>query len=152
MTSARAALPAGDAPTAAPPSRARGIVPGVRILIVEDNPDAADALTMLLELRCHRVRVAHDGPEALDAVRAEVPTVALVDIGLPGMDGYELVRRLRQQPSLERTTLIALSGYGRDEDKMRALAAGFHFHITKPVDAERLEALVDEVATAEPAA
>jgi CheY-like chemotaxis protein len=106
---------------------------------------------MLLEVHRHRVRVAHDGPEALDAVRAEVPKIALVDIGLPGMDGYELARRLRLQPSLDRTTLIALSGYGRDEDKARALAAGFHFHLTKPVDAERLQALMDEFATAESA-
>jgi CheY-like chemotaxis protein len=106
---------------------------------------------MLLEVHRHRVRVARDGPGALDAVRVEVPTIALVDIGLPGMDGYELVRRLRQQAALERTTLVAMSGYGRDEDKMRALAAGFHFHLTKPVDVDRLEALMAELATAEPA-
>jgi CheY-like chemotaxis protein len=106
---------------------------------------------MLLGLYSYGLRVAHDGPEALDAVRKEVPTIALVDIGLPGMDGYELVSHLRQQPSLKRTTLIALSGYGRDEDKARALAAGFHFHLTKPVDVDRLEALMRELA-ADPAA
>ena len=143
------ALPAGEAQTMVPP-RARGGLSGVHVLVVEDNPDAAEALKMLLELHRHRVCVAHDGPEALDAVRAEVPAIALVDIGLPGMDGYELVRRLRQQPSLERTTLVALSGYGRDEDKARALAAGFHFHLTKPLDAERLEALMGQLAAFAP--
>ena len=109
--------------------------------MVEDNPDAAESLQMLLELFGHRVRVVHDGPAAIDAVRAEAPDIALVDIGLPGMDGYELVRRLREQPD-GGETLVALSGYGRDEDKARAITAGFHLHLTKPVDADRLQALL----------
>jgi CheY-like chemotaxis protein len=82
---------------------------------------------------------------AIDAVRAEAPDIALVDIGLPGMDGYEVARHLREQPGLERTTLVALSGYGRDEDKQRAIAAGFHLHLTKPIDAERLQALLADL-------
>lgn len=143
------ALPADQEQPAVTP-RASAIVPSARVLVVEDNPDAAEALKMLLELFGHRVRVAHDGPAALDAVRAESPTVALVDIGLPGMDGYELVRRLRQEPGMERATLVALSGYGRDEDKERAFAAGFHLHLTKPVDVDRLQALMAHLETAEP--
>jgi CheY-like chemotaxis protein len=115
------------------------------VLVVEDDPDAAESLTLLLELFGYRVRVAHDGPAALATVRAGSPTVALVDIGLPGMDGYDLAGRLREQPSMKRTTLVALSGYGRDEDKERARAAGFHFHLTKPVDVGCLETLMAEV-------
>ena len=120
-------------------------VPSARVLVVEDNPDAAEALQMLLELFGHRVRVVHDGPAAINAVRAEAPDIALVDIGLPGMNGYELARHLRQEAGLEGTTLVALSGYGRDEDKARAITAGFHLHLTKPVDADRLQALLADL-------
>jgi two-component system CheB/CheR fusion protein len=132
----------GDEPAGRPSSE---IVPSARVLVVEDNPDAAESLQMLLELFGHRVRVVHDGPAAIDAVRAEAPDLALVDIGLPGMNGYEVARHLREQPGLERTTLVALSGYGRDEDKQRAIAAGFHLHLTKPIDADRLQALLADL-------
>jgi CheY-like chemotaxis protein len=120
------------------------------VLIVEDNPDTAESLQLLLEMFGHRVRVAHDGAAALDAVRTELPDIAFVDIGLPGMDGYQLVRLLREQPGMAPVTLVALSGYGRDEDKERALAAGFHVHLTKPVDADRLQALVAELKLPNP--
>jgi len=113
-----------------------------RVLIVEDNPDASDALHMLLELLGHKVRVVRDGPSALEAVRANAPDVALVDIGLPGMDGYEVARRARPLATPGRMTLIALTGYGRDEDKARALAAGFDYHLTKPVDVDALRSLL----------
>ena len=121
-------------------------LPSRSVLVVEDNADAAEALQMLLELFGHRVRVAHNGPLALEAVHADPPEIALVDIGLPGMDGYELVGHLRAQPGMEHATLVALSGYGRNEDKQRALAAGFHFHLTKPVAIDRLQALMGEFA------
>jgi len=130
-----------------PLSREAG--PSLRVLVVEDNPDGADALRLLLELFGHRVRVAHDGPAALRAATAEVPDVVLIDIGLPGMDGYEVARRLREQAGLAHVTLVALSGYGREEDKARALAAGFHLHLTKPVDPDRLKALMAELRPAE---
>jgi CheY-like chemotaxis protein len=113
-----------------------------RVLIVEDNPDASDALHMLLELLGHKVRVVRDGPAALEAVRANIPDVALVDIGLPGMDGYEVARRARPLASPGQMTLIALTGYGRDEDKARALEAGFDYHLTKPVDVDALRTLL----------
>jgi two-component system CheB/CheR fusion protein len=132
------------------PSRPSPVVPSARVLVVEDNPDAAESLKMLLEFLGHRVRVAHDGPAAIAAVRTERPDVALIDIGLPGMNGYELVGVLQNEPNVERATLVALTGYGRDEDKERALAAGFHRHLTKPVDIARVQALMADLHPAVP--
>jgi signal transduction histidine kinase/ActR/RegA family two-component response regulator len=113
-----------------------------RVLLVEDNLDAAESMRMLLELFGHSVRVVHDGEAALVAAREQPPEIMLIDVGLPGMDGYELVRRLRQIPALERSLLVALTGYGRDEDKQEALAAGFHHHLVKPIDLDSLQALI----------
>jgi CheY-like chemotaxis protein len=137
LAGGEAELAAAAEPTEAVPTR--------RILLVEDNADAAEAQQMLLELLGHRVRVARNATVALDAVRAEVPEVALIDIGLPDIDGYELVKRLREQPGMERTTFVAMTGYGRVEDKQHAIAAGFHFHLTKPVDQHRLQALMADL-------
>jgi two-component system CheB/CheR fusion protein len=113
-----------------------------RVLLVEDNPDSAESMKMLLELAGHSVRVVQDGEVALAAARAEPPEIMLIDVGLPGMDGYELVRQLRQIPALDGSLLIALTGYGREEDKQQALAAGFHHHLTKPVDIDSLHTLI----------
>jgi two-component system CheB/CheR fusion protein len=113
-----------------------------RVLLVEDNPDAAESLTMLLELLGHRVRATHDGVAALDAARANVPDVMLVDIGLPGMDGYEVARRVRRDPDLKHVVLVALTGYGQEEDKRQAMAAGFDYHLVKPVNPDALHGLV----------
>jgi signal transduction histidine kinase/ActR/RegA family two-component response regulator len=113
-----------------------------RVLLVEDNPDSAESMKMLLELAGHSVRVVQDGEVALAAARAEPPEIMLIDVGLPGMDGYELVRQLRHIPALDGSLLIALTGYGRDEDKQQALAAGFDHHLTKPVDMASLHALI----------
>jgi CheY-like chemotaxis protein len=109
------------------------------ILIVEDNADAADTLRRLLELAGHRVRVAQDGIAGLEALLADPPQIALVDVGLPRLDGYELARRVRasmqgRQPPL----MVAVTGYGLAEDRNRALAAGFDEHLTKPLDAAAL--------------
>ena len=109
------------------------------ILIVEDNADAAETLRRLLELSGHRVRVAQDGVAGLEALLANPPEIALVDVGLPRMDGYELARRVRasmegRPPPL----MVAVTGYGLPEDRSRALAAGFDEHLTKPVDATAL--------------
>ena len=117
-----------------------------RVLLVEDNVDAADSLTILLELLGHDVRVAYDGLAALDAVRAGVPDVVLLDIGLPGLDGYEVARRIRELAGAERVVLIALTGYGRDEDRARTQAAGFDLHLVKPVDPDALEGVVARFA------
>jgi two-component system CheB/CheR fusion protein len=116
---------------------------GARVLIVEDNPDAAEGLLMILELLGHRVRVVPDGIGALDAARASPPDVMLVDIGLPGMDGYELARRIRRDPALKHLVLVALTGYGREEDKDRSIGAGFDYHLVKPVALDALSDLID---------
>lgn len=120
------------------------------MLLVEDNPDTAESLTMLLELLGHRVRAAHDGVAALDAARANVPDVMLVDIGLPGMDGYEVARRVRRDPHLKQVVLVALTGYGREEDRQQAMEAGFDYHLVKPVNPDALHGLVARLGKPEP--
>jgi PAS domain S-box-containing protein len=112
-----------------------------RVLVVEDNRDAAASMRMLLEYMGHSPRVAYDGAEALDAARADAPELIFVDIGLPDMDGYEVARRIRQDPALRSTRLVALTGYGREDDKQRARAAGFDQHLVKPAALETLREL-----------
>ncbi len=112
------------------------------ILLVDDNQAAADGLAKLLEYKGHAVRVAYSGPDALEMVRKEVPDVVLLDIGLPGMDGYEVARRMREARLDDALILVALTGFGQDEDKAKALAAGFNFHLTKPVGVGDVEAIL----------
>jgi len=135
------ALQATEGPIAAPLATPT-VTSRARVLVIEDNEDTAEALRMLLEALGHEVAVARDGRAALDALRASVPDVALVDIGLPGMDGYDLARRMRALPDAAKMTLVALTGYGRAEDKEQARAAGFDDHLTKPVDLDALQGLV----------
>jgi CheY-like chemotaxis protein len=114
-------------------------MPGRDILIVEDNADARETLRRLLELQGHRVRVAAEGAAALETMRATPPEVALIDIGLPGIDGYEIARRVRADgDNGKRILLIALTGYGLTEDRRRTAEAGFDLHLVKPVDSEKL--------------
>ena len=115
----------------------------LRVMIVEDNFDAAEALTMVLELIGHHATVVADGLAAIDAVRNGAFDLALVDIGLPGIDGYEVARRIRLLPNAKTMTLVALTGYGQEADKQRAFAAGFDEHLTKPVKIERLQAVLN---------
>jgi two-component system, sensor histidine kinase len=115
------------------------------ILIVEDNADAREAMRMLLELDGHVVMAAAEGVEALELARAKDPDIALVDIGLPGIDGYEVARRIRTGGD-KRPLLIALTGYGQPEDRRRATEAGFDSLLVKPVDPA---ALTDLLATLE---
>ena len=113
---------------------------GLRILVVDDNVDAAESIAEVLELLGNRVRVAHDGVEALRVAREDVPDLALLDIGLPLIDGYELAQRLRaEHPSLR---MVAVSGYGQDGDRAAALRAGFSRHLVKPVSLEEIESVV----------
>lgn len=105
---------------------------GHRLLVVDDNEDAADSLAMLLSLQGHEVRVAHDGPAALALAPAYRPDMVFLDIGMPGMDGYEVARRLRKTPGLEATVLAALTGWGQQEDRRRTADAGFDHHLVKP--------------------
>ena len=118
---------------------------GVRVLLVEDNPDVAEGMAMLLEAFGHEVHVATSGPDALDAARAQRPALMLVDIGLPGMDGYELARRVREIPALRDAVLVALTGYALEEDRERARKAGFDQHLIKPVDPKLLRSVVARV-------
>jgi CheY-like chemotaxis protein len=115
-----------------------------RVLLIEDNADARDALRVLLELDGYDVEAAADGPQALELARAKAPAVALIDIGLPGMDGYEVARKLSDRMNRRKPVLIALTGYGQADDKQRAQEAGFAVHLTKPVDPQRLERIIAE--------
>jgi PAS domain S-box-containing protein len=112
------------------------------ILLVEDNREAAESLATLLELVGHRVHQVHNGAGAIEAARSNLPDVMLVDIGLPGMDGYEVARLVRLDPNLRGVMLIALTGYGQKEDRRRAMAAGFDYHLVKPVKIHNLLELV----------
>jgi CheY-like chemotaxis protein len=114
----------------------------LRVLVVDDNHDAAEALMMLLEMFGHDATMFFDGVNAIEAVGKATFDLALVDIGLPGIDGYEVARRIRMLPSAKPMRLVALTGYGQDSDKQRALAAGFDEHLTKPVKIEQLQALL----------
>lgn len=110
----------------------------LRVLVVDDNVDAAQMLAFALRLDGHEARTAHDGPEALELLRTFVPHVAVLDIGLPAMDGYQLAGRMRENPALAHTKLVALTGYGQQEDLQRSGAAGFDAHLVKPVEIETL--------------
>ncbi|WP_437730037.1 ATP-binding protein [Sorangium sp. So ce1335] len=119
-----------------------------RILIIEDNHDAADSLRMLLERRGHAVSVAHSGADGVAAARTAPPDVILCDIGLPGdMNGYGVARALRGESALKATRMVALTGYGQDDDRRLAHAAGFDAHLTKPVTQAMLERLLADLAS-----
>jgi len=129
-------LPAGNT------SKAHvALAPNQRVLVVDDNRDAADSLGLLLRLLGAEVRVVNDGPSALQALPAYRPTVVLLDIGMPGMNGYEVARQIRQQPEWRDVMLIALTGWGQEEDRRRTSQAGFDHHLLKPADISTLESL-----------
>jgi two-component system CheB/CheR fusion protein len=113
-----------------------------RILIVDDNRDSRETLATLLRLFGHDVRTAHDGRHALEMAAAYRPDMVLLDIGLPVLNGYEVARRLRAEPDHRDTVLVAVTGYGGEEDRRRSLAAGFDHHMVKPVDFDSLQALL----------
>jgi CheY-like chemotaxis protein len=113
-----------------------------RILVADDNRDAADSLAMLLRSDGHEVLVAYDGAKALEAIRESRPDVALLDIGMPEMNGYEVARRVREICPKESLTLIAVTGWGQQSDIARAMEAGFDRHFTKPIDPTFLPALL----------
>jgi CheY-like chemotaxis protein len=109
-----------------------------RVLVVDDKVDAAASTAMVLRMEGHDVRVAHDGPAALWEAQSDPPDVVLVDIAMPGMDGYEVARRLRQLPGMEQVLLVAVTGYGQPHDRHRSREAGFDQHLVKPVEPEVL--------------
>jgi CheY-like chemotaxis protein/anti-sigma regulatory factor (Ser/Thr protein kinase) len=114
------------------------------IMVVDDNVDAAAMLAMLLEASGHRVIVENDPMRALERAEAEAPQACLLDIGLPGIDGYELARRLRARPATAHALLVAITGYGQDSDRQRASAAGFDRHLVKPIDLGILQDVLAE--------
>jgi CheY-like chemotaxis protein/anti-sigma regulatory factor (Ser/Thr protein kinase) len=118
---------------------------GLRVLLAEDNRDAADSLKMLLEMSGHEVSVAYNGPDAVTTARTVCPEVVVCDIGLPGMSGYDVATALRQDPDLRSVRLIAVTGYGDVQDRDTALATGFDEHLCKPVEPNRL---LEEIAKA----
>ena len=117
-------------------------LPQRRVLVVDDNRDAAESLGTVLELLGAQVRLAHAGPEAIEAVAAYRPSVVLLDLGMPGMDGYEVARRLRARQGGAPLSIVALTGWGQDEDRRRTLEAGFDHHLVKPADIEQLQSLL----------
>ena len=115
---------------------------------MDDNVGRGPEPGPLLKLWGHEVRVAHDGPAALEAAAAAPPEVVLLDIGLPGMDGYEVAERLRARPESGGPVLVALTGYGQEEDRRRSREAGFDHHLVKPVDLDDLRSLLAHVGSA----
>lgn len=114
----------------------------MRVLVVEDNDSAAQSIALLLRHAGHEAEVAADGPTAVAAAEANPPDVVLLDIGLPGMDGWQLAGRLRGLDGPKRPLLVALTGHGEEADLSRSRKAGIDLHLTKPADAARLEALL----------
>jgi len=116
--------------------------PSLRILLVEDYEVLAQMTTWALEIEGHEVRVAHDGPQAFKMVKDYIPDVVLMDIGLPGMSGYEICELMRKEPALRDTIFIAQTGWGQEEHRQRSKAAGFHHHMVKPIDTQALQGLL----------
>jgi len=115
----------------------------LRILVVDDNRDAADSMTMILRrIMGHEIETAYDGHAGVEAAKWFRPHIALLDIGMPKVDGYEACRRIREQPGGKNITLVALTGWGQDEDRRRTLDAGFDVHLLKPADCTSLEKLL----------
>lgn len=119
--------------------------PGLRVLVVDDNRDAADALQTLLELRGHEARAVYGGEPALEAGAEMRPDVVLLDLGMPGVDGFETARRLRSEDWGRELALIALTGWGQDSDRSKTRDTGFDHHLVKPVDLPSLEALLEDL-------
>jgi CheY-like chemotaxis protein len=124
----------------------QAIVSDQRVLVVDDNVDAADLLSDALEGLGYQTRTAYDGPSALEVAADFNPDIALLDIGLPAMDGYELARRLRSRPAVKPLRLIALTGYGRDTDRAQTRDAGFDSHMVKPIDLAALASAIRSLA------
>jgi CheY-like chemotaxis protein len=137
-----AVQPAVDVAASAAPSAAE--VYGRRILVVDDNFDAAESTAAYLRLEGHEVKTVNDGNEALASVRVFAPHVIVLDIGLPGLDGYAVARRLREQGDTSHALLIAVTGYGQKEDRERAASSGFDYHFVKPTDPRQIQKAIEQ--------
>jgi CheY-like chemotaxis protein len=114
----------------------------LRILVVDDNEAAAQTFGWMLEVLGHNVRLAYDGPGAISAAQSFAPQIVIMDINLPGMNGYEACQKLRADPELENSVLIAQTGWDQPEHRERSRKAGFHYHMVKPVTLDRMESLL----------
>jgi CheY-like chemotaxis protein len=114
----------------------------LRVLVADDNVDAADTLAHLLRMAGHEVRVAHDGEEAMRIAAQFQPALAFLDIGMPRMDGYQAARALRALPGMQEVRLVALTGWGAEDDRARSRAAGFDHHLLKPAFPEQIHAIL----------
>jgi signal transduction histidine kinase len=123
-------------------SACAAVAAGRRVLVIDDNIDAAESIAVFLRLEGHEVRTVSDGPQAVAIAQVFAPQVAVVDIGLPGMNGYEVARRLRLKGTEAPTLLIALTGYGQKEDRLRSMQAGFHHHFVKPADPRVIQSAI----------
>jgi CheY-like chemotaxis protein len=121
-----------------------------RVLIVDDNEDGAESLALLLELGGHETHKAHDGEQAIEATERLRPDAVLLDIGLPGMNGYEVCRRIRERPWGKDVFLVALTGWGQEEDRQRSEEAGFDEHMVKPADHDVLMNLLASASRPRP--
>jgi DNA-binding response OmpR family regulator len=118
------------------------------VLVVDDNRDAADSLAMILEMNGHKIQVANDGEQALNAADEFCPQVVFLDIGMPGKNGYEVARELRQSAAASQAVLVALTGWGAESDLARSREAGFDHHLTKPAEMSAVEQLLARLAPA----
>jgi CheY-like chemotaxis protein len=143
--------PSAELPASAPAEPAVALAKRITVLVVDDNEDAAMLMADSLERAGYVTKVAHDAREAIDIAREIQPAAAILDIGLPVIDGFELAKMLRQEPGLERMCLIALTGYGQAADRERALAAGFDRHLVKPVTVSAIRAVLDAAVSGIPA-
>jgi CheY-like chemotaxis protein len=117
---------------------------GLRVLIADDNSDSAASLALMLKLKGKEVRTARDGLEAVQVAELFLPQVVLLDIGMPHLNGYDACRRIRQLPMGRNMLVVAMTGWGQEEDKRRSSEAGFDYHLVKPVDAITLEQLLEK--------
>jgi two-component system CheB/CheR fusion protein len=141
----------GNGPATRQPPRGETQEQNRRILVIDDNPDSVISLRMLLKARGHEVEVAYSGPEGLTKARADHPDVVICDIGLPGMDGYELARQMRADPELSHIALVAFSGYAGPKDIAKAKEAGFDAHMAKPLTLETLQSALRVLSIRMPA-
>jgi PAS domain S-box-containing protein len=147
-------LPMVESPALQPPSPSKETAEptglSLRVLVVDDNVDTAESMAMLLKVSGHQVRMAHTGPTALEAALDYRPNVVLLDIGLPEMDGYEVAKRIRQQPVLQNVMLVAMTGYGQDTDRLRSQEVGFNAHLVKPADFGKVQQILATVSESPP--
>jgi CheY-like chemotaxis protein len=128
----------------ATPQLSASVSAGLRVLVVDDNVDTAHSVALLLKTVACITETAYDGHSAIEHAKSFRPEVIILDIGLPGLDGYEVATRIRKSPVIKHAKLIAISGYGQEQDRMRAKEAGFDHHLVKPVQFDALCALLSE--------